>query len=213
MKQYQRYLHTASMLVTCLLLAPNTVGATATGMDGALEWSAQEGAERIALYTAAFPDSPFLAVKAVAQIRAPIERVAATFGDGQGCPEWRATCVSSEVLGTVSEGERYVYLVLDMPWPLSDRDLVIHSTATIDRAAGTVTVALQPAPDKKPPTDYVRAHSSGEYRLRATGPDTVELTYIAHVDLGGELSPDLINPRVAAATLEDIQRLLALAEG
>ena len=104
-------------------------------------------------------------------------------------------CKSSEVLDGASDTERYVYMVLDMPWPVADRDMVIHSIADIDVAAKTVTVQLQSASSERPEQDYVRAITNGQYQIKALAEEQVELTYIIHTDLGGDLSAELINPR------------------
>jgi len=133
-------------------------------------------------------------------------------GDGDGCVEWRVMCKSSEVLSVPSDTERYVYMVLDMPWPVADRDMVMHSIANIDTAAKTVTVQLQNASSEHPEQDYVRAVSNGQYQIQALGEEQVEFTYIMHTDLGGDLSADLINPRVVESTYADMKKLQVLAE-
>tara|TARA_R110002049_G_scaffold67767_7_gene175864 strand:- start:677 stop:1303 length:627 start_codon:yes stop_codon:yes gene_type:complete len=175
-------------------------------------WALQQDEGDIQIFTRPVSDSPFLEVKATALIKAPIEHVAAVMGDGQRCSEWRARCKSSEVLGTPSDTERTIYMVLDMPWPVEDRDMVIHSTIDIDRTARTVTVQLGPDTANHPEQGYVRASTTGQYEIKALDEDQVFLTYIMHTDLGGDLSANLANPRVVESTYEDMKRLQALAE-
>jgi START domain len=198
--------------VSRLLLISASLAASSSAVSNETEWTLEKDEEQIRLYTRPVPGSPFLEVKAITLINAPMTKVADTFGDGDGCSEWRVMCKSSEVLNLVSDTERYVYLVLDLPWPLTDRDMVIHSTAQIDVASKTATVRLVSASSRHPAKDYVRAESSGEYTLRALNDKQVEFTYIMHTDLGGDLSPDVINPRVASSTFTDIVALRQLAE-
>jgi hypothetical protein len=186
-----------------------TVAATDATDSG---WALQQDDGRIQVFTRPVADSPFLEVKATALINAPIADIASWMGDGNGCVDWREMCKSSEVLGTPSDTERYVYMVLDMPWPVADRDMVMHSIADIDTAAKTVTVQLQNASSKHPEQDYIRAISNGQYQIQALGEEQVEFTYIMHTDLGGDLSADLINPRVVESTYADIKQLQLLAE-
>lgn len=185
---------------------------TATAHATEADWVLEQDEDRIRIYTRPVADSPFVEVKATALINAPIDHVALVMGDGESCGEWRAMCKSSEVLDGASDTERYVYMVLDMPWPVADRDMVIHSIADIDVAAKTVTVQLQSASSERPEQDYVRAITNGQYQIKALAEEQVELTYIIHTDLGGDLSAELINPRVAATTYDDIKRLQTLAE-
>lgn len=188
------------------LIAPVVTAATE------VPWQLEQDEGGIQVYTRPVANSPFLEVKATALIKAPITHVAEIVGDGEGCSAWRTMCKSSEVLGVATETERYVYLVLDMPWPVSDRDMVIHSTANIDLATKTVTVQLQSASDKHPEQDYVRAVSNGQYLIRAVSEEQAEFTYIMHTNLGGDLPANLINPRMTETTFDDVKRLQALAE-
>jgi hypothetical protein len=176
------------------------------------QWVLAQDEDRIQLYTRPVAGSPFLEVKALAQINAPITEVAMVMGDGDGCDEWRAMCKSSEILSTLSETEQLVYLVMDMPWPVTDRDMVIHSIAQIDVDAKNVTVELQSAESEHPTADYVRATTKGQYKIQAINEGQVELTYIMHTDLGGDLSANMINPRLISATFDDIKRLQVLSE-
>ncbi len=198
--------------VVRLLLLTASLAASSSALSTEATWTLEKDEEKIRLYTRPVSGSPFLEVKAITVINAPMTKVADAFGDGDGCSAWRALCKSSEVLSMVSDTERYVYLVLDLPWPLSDRDMVIHSTAQIDAASKTATVKLASASSTHPAKDYVRAESSGEYTIKAIGDEQVEFTYIMHTDLGGDLSPDVINPQVASSTFTDIVALRQLAE-
>lgn len=200
---------------TCstLLLGITAWCAAAFATDASnAEWALQQDDGRIQVFTRPVAGSPFLEVKATALINAPIADIASRMGDGEGCVEWRVMCKSSEVLSVDSDTERNVYMVLDMPWPVADRDMVMRSIADIDTAAKTVTVQLQDASSKYPEQDYVRAVSNGQYQMKALGEEQVEFTYIMHTDLGGDLSADLINPRVVESTYADIKQLQLLAE-
>lgn len=197
--------------IHCILFCAS-LAASSTALSAEAAWTLEKDEEHVQLYTRPVSGSPFLEVKATTLINAPIAKVAETFGNGNGCSAWRDMCKSSEVLSSVSQTEQLVYMVLDLPWPLSDRDMVIHSTAQIDTASQSATVLLEPASSKHPATDYVRAESSGEYTIKALGDKQVEFTYIMHTDLGGDLSPEVINPRVSESTLIDVVKLRRLAE-
>jgi len=196
-----------------LLLAITLPFATAFAADATdAGWALQQDDGRIQVFTRPVAGSPFLEVKATALINAPIKDIASKMGDGDGCVEWRVMCKSSEVLSVDSDTERHVYMVLDMPWPVADRDMVMHSIAEVDTAAKTVTVQLENASSKHPEQDYVRAISNGQYQIQALSEEQVEFTYIMHTDLGGDLSPEMINPRVVESTYADIKQLQLLAE-
>ena len=132
--------------------------------------------------------------------------------EGKGCNPWRELCQSSTVLESLPGSQRTIHMVLNMPWPLADRDMVIHSRATLDANNKAFTVNFTSADDSYPVKDYVRATSSGEYHIRARSEQQLEFSMIMHTELGGNLSPSIINDRLVENTLADITRLVNLAE-
>ena len=195
-----------------LLSAALSQASASTGPPDDTDWQLQKRDNQISVYTREVEDSPYLAVKAIALIDAPITRVAEFLGDGDGCSQWRAMCKSSRVIDRPAQQERRVHLVLDFPWPVSDRDVVMHSATDIDPESRTATVRLRSDSTQYPEGEYVRAESTGRYILRPVGEAQVEFTYIMHTDPGGGLSADLVNSRLTPTTLKDIRRLVQLAQ-
>lgn len=195
-----------ALVTICATLSPSAVA-----LESA-EWTLYKEEDRIALYTSEVEGSPFLAVKVTANIQAPMEKVLEVLGDGNGCSEWRAMCKSSEIVKEVSDQEHYIYMVLDLPWPISDRDLVMHSVAETNAEVKSVTVNLSTASDIHPAQDYVRAESNGHYTVTAIADELVEFVWIMHTDLKGKLSPGMINPQLASSTLNDVRSLMILSE-
>ncbi|MEZ5569480.1 MAG: START domain-containing protein [Halioglobus sp.] len=175
------------------------------------EWQLQKDKNGVAIFTRDVEGSPFLAVKATAAFRQPVEKLAEYLGDGSECMQWRKMCKSSRVLQVNSEDERLVYQVLDLPWPIADRDMVIQSVTEIDPASRSVTVRIETQSDAYPLQKYTRAETSSQIQLRAIDAENAEFTYIIHVDLGGDVSPALVNSQLVSSTLEDVERLLAMA--
>ena len=202
-----RHLPLGALLLAALLAAPGPVRANEAG------WQLEEEEDGISIFTREVEGSPYIAVKAVARIDAPAARLSDLMGTGDGCVEWRAMCKSSEVIETVSEHERYVYMVLDLPWPIADRDLVLHTTTEIDPETQSATVHLRSASTKHPQQEVIRAETEGRFVIKIVDPERSEFTYIMHTELGGDLSPGMVNPRVTDGAREDLERLKKLAEG
>lgn len=176
-------------------------------------WTLAREGSGIALFTREVPGSPYLEVKATAVIDTSIDKVTAAFGDGNRCAAWRRMCKSSQVLKVASRHERFVHMVLDLPWPMSDRDLVVRAVTEIDEASRSATVHMAPAPGVYPLQDYIRAQSHAQFNMQVLNEGQVALSYRVHIDLGGDASPGLVNPRLASSTFEDMARLVAMARG
>ncbi len=201
-KKARRWLATGLFITSQILL----LASSAVRSESA-QWSLVEQEDGISIYTRQRGESPYLEIKAEMTINARAEDVAEAFGDGNGCAAWRAMCKSSNVIEIVGENERFVHMVLDMPWPISDRDLVMHVTDSMDTQLQQAFVQFTSASEKLPTDDWVRAKANGEYLITVTDENQVHFVYIIHTDLGGNLSANMINPRVASSTIEDLQRL------
>ena len=195
-----------SLLIVKAILVTNAVWAKET------PWDLQRQDGSIRIYSRSVEGSAYLAIKATVLIDAPVQRVSQLMGNGNGCARWRAKCKSSKVLETLSEREQYIYMVLDLPWPASDRDIVVHSSTEIDAQARTATVKLESVSSRHPSADYVRAESSGQFVIREIHGSQVEFTYIMHTDLGGDLPAGMVNSGLAEAAFDDLHRLQQLAE-
>ena len=195
-----------------LLGAAALLTATAAMSEDA-PWQLLQQDEDILIYSRPVDGSPYNAIKATVLINAPITQVSKFMGNGDGCAQWRTKCKSSEVIESVSELERYVYAVLDLPWPATHRDIVLHSITEIDEEAKIATVYLQSNSSRHPATDYVRAETSGQFVIRIVSDQQVEFTYIMHTELGGSLPASRVNAGLADDAFEDLSLLRKLAEG
>lgn len=198
--------------ITSLLFALSMV-CTTVAFAQEPAWQLVKEEKDISVYTRAVEGSPFLAVKAVTIINTPINRVSGFMGTGDGCVEWRVMCKSSAIIETLSDSESWVHVVLDLPWPVADRDLVLHTKSNIDPESKTATITLQSDSERLPEMDDIRAESTGEFVIRVVGEQQIEFTYIMHTDLKGDLSANMINPRLPDAAFDDLARLRKLAEG
>ncbi|MFT6052165.1 MAG: hypothetical protein ACJAZ0_002271 [Halioglobus sp.] len=195
--------------ITCGLLVAIT---TAPVLSAEPPWELLQQNNDISIYSRPVDGSSYNEVKATALINAPLTHVSTFLGDGNGCAKWRTKCKSSKVIKPVSEHERYVYMVLDLPWPATDRDMIVHTTTHIDTQAKTATVNLQSSSSHHPPSKFVRAETSGQIVIRAVSDTQVEFTYTMHTELGGSLPAGRVNGELADGAFEDLSLLRQLAE-
>lgn len=203
---------TSQVLSALVVLLVGMLGAM-SAVSTEAEWELQKDNAGIQLFTRKVDSSPFLEVKATARISAPMEKLTEVFGDGSSCPTWRDSCKSSKILRQTSEDERFIYMILDMPWPVSDRDLVVRSLSTTNVEAQQTTVEIVSVEDEYPEQKYVRAVSRAHYLMHRVAPGEIDFTYTVHVDLGGSISPGMVNSQLASTTFKEIEQLVEMAEG
>ena len=167
--------------------------------------------------------SGFLEVKSEVKINAPLDVVMHYFQGENGCWSWQLKCKSSVILEKINEQHQVVYTVVNMPWPITDRDFVFdakiteHSAGPVQGVTKKVVISLAPHPNpeqyNKEKSNLVRATSNIVYELTASSDNKTQLNIYMHTDFSGSISPKLINGRLVDSLLDDIDALLQLIDG
>ena len=208
-------------MITTYRLRPYTFAAAAAALifstlshaapagDG---WEQIKDKDGVQVYTRAVEGSDFLAIAASTVMQADSDKVAAALGTGDGCAEWRKMCKSSKILDETSADDRLVYMVLDLPWPLSDRDVVMRILTNIDTEAQTAVVSLNSDSQAYPAQKHVRAECNGQFVIKVLDENQVEVTYEMHADIGGDISPGMVKSRQVDSTFAEMVALRELVE-
>ena len=99
------------------------------------------------------------------EIDAGVNKVLMAFGDGSSCVAWLIVCKQSRIIERISEYEYVGYAVIDMPWPVSNRDLVFRSTVDRKASGGAVELTQVAEPLAYPGTKLVRMLSRATYLI------------------------------------------------
>ena len=173
-------------------------------------WKLQHSTNTIKLYSRKVAGSEFIQTKAEVKITTHVSDLLAIFGDGSECLKWQERCYSSRIIQQISEQELYAYSVIDLPWPVSNRDFVFHSLVTVDPLTKTTKLTFSPAKNMYPKTKYIRATSNISYSLREFTTSSSVLTITMHTEFGGSISPRIINSILVDELQDDIDNLLSL---
>lgn len=130
-------------------------------------------------------------VKLVATFNVAPAALIKLFNNVAEYPKWGYKVAHSELLKRVSDTEFYYYSRYDFPWPLDDRDVVMHTTIVTDAGTKVVTLTSKAVPDYIPAkTGYVRVRKANViWKLTPKANNTTEGEYILSTDPGG-LLPD-----------------------
>ena len=137
--------------------------------------------------------------KGVVEINASLDEALALLQDFPGYTGWMYNCIESKLLKKVSETEYYSYTVTDAPWPVTDRDLVVHIIGK-EGEDGSAILNMTGVPDYMKKTDNVRVPKfSGFWKITPLSEDKIRVTYQFSSEPGGKI-PDW----VANASATDI---------
>lgn len=175
---------------TVLLIAVLSFGSLSTFAQSSWEVAKEKSAVKV--YTKDNPGSSVKASKASVIINATVDDALNLLRDFENYPSWMYECSEGKLLKEISEEEYYVYTITDAPWPVTDRDLIVHVKAS-EAADGTVTLNMEGAADFIEETKgLVRVPEfKGAWILKPLKEGQIEVTYKMANHPGGSI-PDWV---------------------
>lgn len=156
----------------------------------AQDWKFEKESEGIKIYTRNEENVAVKSFKGVADFKTTMDKMKKVIGRIDSFDWWDENVKDIQVLAYEEEKFIRYYLVYDVPWPLSDRDLCVEAIITNDPATGIRTVKATPIdgliPEKP---DLVRI----KYYWQQWKMEPLENGLI-HVELEGSVDPAGIIP-------------------
>lgn len=185
-----------------------------SGMSAAADssWKVLKSADGVEISSRPSPGSPINDIRSVTKIKGSLDSVVALLRDYQARPKWDAMCGEIKVLKQDVSGET-VYVHNKLPWPVTDRDLVMRVEWKQDPTTGVVSQHAIGVPDAAPPHEgRVRfASFINDWTLTPMADGTIVVESIAHADPGGPMPTWMINNLSTDAPLEAMKKIKAIA--
>ena len=175
-------------------------------------WNLVNEEEGISVYTRLSEDSPIKEVKIQMNLFAEMQTLDSVLNDVPGYLEWVYKCKSAKRLETVSEDEFFYYTEADFPFPISDRDLVVHSVSHSNKS-GTHVWSVSKSIGGKYPVQrgIVRIEEfESSWDIRDLGNGSLQIQYTAQTDPGGFLPAWVVNLGVGVAPMKTMKALRAV---
>lgn len=129
-------------------------------------------------------------------------------------PNWIYSVKSSKLVRRVSDTESFYYILLDFPWPLNDRDMIMHSKLEVDKERGIIYSRSSAAPNLLPPVEDVTriTHADLEWKLFQPKNGFLYFEYTNHTDPAGKIPDWLINLVLEKGPMESIRKMKTFVE-
>ncbi len=194
-KNFVRALPAAAVALALATLAPAAAHADTPKADGA--WQTIKQADGIDVERRVVSGSSLKEFRGRATVAAPVASILAVFNDVPHATEWMDSCNGSRFVEEISDSEKVVYNRTHAPWPVSDRDAVLHNVARFDDKERRVELDFWTVEDgKEPPVKGVvrMPYLRGHWILwpSADG-QTTRVEYQVHANPGGSLPDWLVN--------------------
>jgi hypothetical protein len=188
----------STQLLTAIVIASSTplvARADTPKSDGA--WQFVKQSDGIVVERRVVAGSNLKEFRGSAVVQAPVAAILAVFSDVPRATEWMDSCNGSRTVDDVSDREKVVYNRTHAPWPVSDRDAVLHNIVHFDEAERRVELQFWSVEsDKAPPVKGVvrMPFLRGHWKLwpSADGQST-RVEYQVHANPGGALPEWLVN--------------------
>lgn len=158
------------------------------------EWKLEKTGNDIKVYTRKSEGSNIKEFKAVTTVTANMELLEKLIENVSDYPNWQTNIATAKTLKQVNKTEQYIYYTTDIPWPITDRDIVIYSEKTVS-ADGIITYNLVSKPDyleKK--DDFLRIkNAKGSWQFTPQGNNKIEVIYQFYGDPAGSIPGWIIN--------------------
>ncbi|HWE27951.1 MAG TPA: SDR family NAD(P)-dependent oxidoreductase [Polyangia bacterium] len=160
-------------------------------------WQQIKQSDGITVYKRVVDGSPLKEFRGRAVVAAPVADILAVFNDVPRATEWMDSCNGSRAVADISDSEKVVYNRTHAPWPVADRDAVLHNVARFDEHARSVELDFWSVDDAKAPPvsgvvrmPYLRGHW---ILWPSTDGTTTRVEYQVHANPGGALPNWLVN--------------------
>ncbi|MFV5491256.1 START domain-containing protein [Acinetobacter sp. ASP199] len=153
--------------------------------------------------------NPVFLYKAETTYDVPIEQAASLILDVDNAVKWVPYMGSIKVLSRDDrKGDFTLYMVLDFPFPLKDRDLVVQGKMSKD-AKGIITIknkAVQKGYPLNP--NYVRlTHYEGDWTFQKLAPNQVKVSTYGYADPEGSIPLTFVNMFVQQQPYQMLQKM------
>lgn len=204
-------LKTALLLLLVLLLPAAALAADA---DQDVDWKLVSRNDGIMIYMAQLPDERLKTFRGVTTMQIDdFSAIAAFMDDYQFVASWMHMVSTVDGISRTSPDNRLVYVTTRLPWPVSDRDVVLHVGINQDPATYAVRLPFHDVKNIRPPEDgYVRMpQMSGFYLFKPLAPGQVEVTLQVIVDPGGYIPGWIANLIMRDIPYYSLKRLRVVA--
>lgn len=172
-------------------------------------WTLKENNDGVKIFTRDIENSKIKAIKVECQFNATLSQLVSVLMDVKNSEEWLYHTSSNYIVKQVSPSELYYYSLVEMPWPVSNRDFVAHLKVSQDAVTKVVTIDAPCVADMVPvKSKVVRiANSKGKWILSPFGKGQVKVVYTLHADPGGIIPAWLTNLFVTQGPSQSFKKL------
>lgn len=151
-------------------------------------WILAGSSDGVDSYYRTIEGSNITQIRAITIVNSRIEVIGEVLRDIPAGPKWRPNCIKSEIIKKFNRNDMLSYHISNLPWPASDRDVLVQNKTFYDVNAGRAVIDIWSTKDPSVPVKdgYVRVPEfRAKYVLEYITRDKTGIVFTTSVDPGG----------------------------
>lgn len=176
------------------------------------QWNLKKQKDGIAVYTAKLEDSKFKSIRVVCEFQGSLSQLVSILMQPNLQPEWVIATKQANLLKQLSSSRIYYYAEAVLPWPMSNRDMVIDLSMSQHPISKLLTIHANTIDHILPVKDGKQRVpiSQATWLVQPLPDNKISIDYQIKIDPGGGIPPWMVNLFIAKAPFESFKNLSKL---
>ncbi len=168
----------------------------------------------IKVYTCHTDTSKFKSLVAEFTLQTTLDQLAQFIFDTPSYTRWQFNTIEAEAIKKISSSEQIYHTVIEAPWPVTDRDMVVRMKIQHNSTDNEMVITAESEPGILPKEEsHVRVPSSrAKWIVKEKNKNLLQIKYTMQIDPGGAVPSWLVNWVCAQAPYESFRNLKAILE-
>ncbi|GEA60160.1 START domain-containing protein [Vibrio comitans] len=177
-------------------------------------WKEVKNSHGITVYNRSIEGSSFKAFRAEMTVESDLTTLMAVFNDVDVGTTWVENVDEMRLVKASSNMDNVTYAMTKAPWPVADRDSVVHNHISQDPETLAVTIKQQAVPDELPRTkNKVRIETlHSTWVFTPISEKETRVTYQVFTEPGGSLPAWLVNKVAISQPYKTFQGLREMSQ-
>jgi hypothetical protein len=177
-------------------------------------WKEKKNKDGIKIYTSNIKNSKYDAVYGTMIVNSAVNSLVALVRDTEACQQWADLCKESRVEKKISEVEYYVYTYNDIPFPVTDRDVVAKVKWSQDPNILNVIMTTEAVAGIVENTNAVRIEEAdSRWYFLPQEDGTTKVETFAHINPNGPTPAWLTNMLLVGSPFKTMRDMRNIVEG
>jgi hypothetical protein len=191
--------------ISCLISLAFGISTT----SGQHNWKLSKDKDGIKVYLAENPKSKFKNIKVECTLQGTFDKLIAVLTDIEHLKDWVYNTKISYLVKKISPYDMYYYTETHIPWPMSNRDVVVHLKIMKDSLQRFIRITSVSEnrfiPEKEDKVRIVYSHVTWYVTMPTS--KTINVIYTFEADPGGSLPAWVVNSFADKGPYESFKKL------